>query len=113
MAKASDVAKEIITNSILETYEGCSKIVDKKIYVNLRIGGEECQIAISLTAPKTPVDIGVSSLDTAKLRMSAEEYESLGKEVEEKTAAKLKAYKETLSKEEIKQLIEDTKGLSH
>lgn len=35
----------------------------------------------------------------------------LGKEVEEKTAAKLKAYKETLSKEEIKQLIEDTKEL--
>ena len=78
-----DVAKEIITNSILETYEGCSKIVDKKIYVNLRVGGEECQIAISLTAPKTPVDIGVSSLDTAKMRMTAEEYESLGKEVED------------------------------
>ena len=83
MAKASDVAKEIITNSILETYEGCSKIVDKKIYVNLRVDGEECQIAISLTAPKTPVDIGVSSLDTAKMRMTAEEYESLGKEVED------------------------------
>ena len=57
--------------------------VDKKIYVNLRVSGEECQIAISLTAPKTLVDIGVSSLDTAKMRMTAEEYESLGKEVED------------------------------
>lgn len=81
MAKVSDCAKEIITNSILETYEGCSKIVDKKIYVNLRIDGEECQIAISLTAPKTPIDIGTSSLDTAKMRMTAEEYEQLDKEV--------------------------------
>ena len=83
MAKASDVAKEMIINDILSTYDGFSKVVDKKIYVNLRVDGEECQIAISLTAPKTPVDIGVSSLDTAKMRMTAEEYESLGKEVED------------------------------
>ncbi len=83
MAKASDVAKEMIINDILSTYDGFSKVVDKKIYVNLRIDGEECQIAISLTAPKTPVDIGVSSFDTAKLRMSAEDYENYGREVED------------------------------
>ena len=81
MAKASDTAKEIITNALLEQFDGSSKVVDKKIYVNLRIDGEECQIAISLTAPKTPVDIGVSSFDTAKLKMTEEEYNVLDGEV--------------------------------
>lgn len=81
MAKISDTAKEIITNTLLEQFEGSSKVVDKKIYVNLRIEGEDCQIAISLTAPKTPIDIGVSSLDTAKLRLTEEEYRQLDREV--------------------------------
>ena len=81
MAKISDTAKEIITNTLLEQFEGSSKVVDKKIYVNLRIEGEDCQIAISLTAPKTPIDIGVSSLDTAKLRLTEEEYQQLDREV--------------------------------
>ena len=81
MAKISDTAKEIITNTLLEQFEGSSKVVDKKIYANLRIEGEDCQIAISLTAPKTPVDIGVSSFDTAKLKLTKEEYEQLDRDV--------------------------------
>ena len=83
MAKASDTAKEMIIENLLSTYNGFSKVVDKKIYVNLRVEGEECQIAISLTAPKTPVDIGVSSFDTASMRMTAEDYENYGREVED------------------------------
>lgn len=83
MAKVSDTAKEIITNNLLSTYEGCSAIIDKKIYVNLQINGENCQIAISLTAPKTPIDIGVSSFNTDSIRLTEEEYNELGQEVED------------------------------
>lgn len=60
MAKASDIAKEKIINSIAEMYPN-SAIIDKKLYVNMAIEGEVVQIAISLTAPKTKIDIGVDS----------------------------------------------------
>lgn len=60
MAKTSDIAKERIINSIMEMYPS-SAIVDKKLYVNMNIEGEVVQIAISLTAPKTKVDIGMDT----------------------------------------------------
>ena len=60
MAKASDIAKEKIINSIVDMYPN-SAVVDKKLYVNLDVEGEAVQIAISLTAPKTKVDIGVDT----------------------------------------------------
>ena len=58
MAKASDVAKEQIFNKLKEIYPN-GAIIDKKYYINLSIEGEEVQISVSLTAPKTKVDIAV------------------------------------------------------
>lgn len=57
MAKISDTAKQIIINDLNRIYpEG--KLIDKKYYVNLLVEGEIVQICISLTAPKTPIDLG-------------------------------------------------------
>ena len=61
MAKISDIAKEEIFNVLKEKFpEG--QIIDKKFYVNINVNGEIAQIAISLTAPKTPVELAVLRL---------------------------------------------------
>ena len=62
MAKASDVAKELIFNALSTTFSS-SMMIDKKLYINVEVDGEPVQIAVSLTAPKTKVEFG---LDTSK-----------------------------------------------
>lgn len=54
--RKGDAAKEIITKSIIDTFPG-SFVADKKIYVTVKDGdnGEQVQIAVALTMPKTPV----------------------------------------------------------
>ena len=69
MAKISDIAKEEILNVLKERFpEG--QIIDKKFYVNINVNGEITQIAISLTAPKTPIELGVMKLEGNALAMS-------------------------------------------
>ena len=58
MAKASDVAKELIFNALSTTFSS-SMMIDKKLYINVEVDGEPVQIAVSLTAPKTKVEFGV------------------------------------------------------
>ncbi len=55
--RRGDTAKNLITKTILSTFEG-SFINDKKIYIPMKDGdnGEIIQIALSLTMPKTPVE---------------------------------------------------------
>ena len=65
MAKISDIAKEEIFNALKERFpEG--QIVDKKFYVNINVSGETAQIAVSLTAPKTPIEISAMNIEDAK-----------------------------------------------
>lgn len=68
MAKASDKAKELIFNT-LSTAFSTSAIIDKKLYINLDVEGETVQIAVSLTAPKTKVELntGVTKVETVKI----------------------------------------------
>ena len=55
MAKGA-VAKENVEKKIAAAFgENYIGTFDKKIYVMANDGGEMCQIAISLTCPKTPV----------------------------------------------------------
>lgn len=69
--RRGDAAKDLITKTILSTFEG-SFVSDKKIYVSVKDGasGEVVQIAISLTMPKTPIagegdsTLSTSSFDT-------------------------------------------------
>ena len=58
MAKGND-AKNWVTEKIKEAV-GEDFIVeqDKKIYVWAPEGGEKIQVAISLTCPKTPIEVG-------------------------------------------------------
>lgn len=54
--RRGDAAKDLITKTILSTFEG-SFVSDKKIYISVKDGasGEVVQIAVSLTMPKTPI----------------------------------------------------------
>ena len=56
MAKASDVAKSMVINKLQEIYPQ-STVIDKKLYINFSIEGEEVQLSVTLTAPKTKIDI--------------------------------------------------------
>ena len=64
MARASDTAKEMIMNTLKEIFPS-GGIIDKKFYINFSIEGEDTQICISLTAPKTPVVISADGGSTA------------------------------------------------
>lgn len=55
--RKGDLAKKLITDTILASFPG-SFIVDKKIYVWSKENGEQVQVAISLTCPKTPIECG-------------------------------------------------------
>lgn len=59
MAVKGSTAKITVENKIREVF-GADFIgsVDKKIYVWADDGGEKVQIALSLTCPKVPVNIG-------------------------------------------------------
>lgn len=69
--RRGDAAKDLITKTILSTFEG-SFVSDKKIYISVKDGasGEVVQIAVSLTMPKTPIagggdsTLSISSSDT-------------------------------------------------
>ena len=76
MAKVSDIAKEEIFKVLKEKFpEG--QIIDKKFYVNININGEIAQIAVSLTAPKTPIEIGATTVEnTPKNTFDVKEIES-------------------------------------
>ena len=43
MAKASDVAKELIFNALSTTFSS-SMMIDKKLYINVEVDGEPVQI---------------------------------------------------------------------
>ena len=59
--RRGDLAKELITRTLLDTFPGAF-IVDKKIYVPAQDGGNgEVQIAVSLTMPKNPIEAGNNS----------------------------------------------------
>lgn len=70
--RRGDAAKDLITKTILSTFEG-SFVSDKKIYISVKDGasGEVVQIAVSLTMPKTPIagggdsTLSTSSSDTS------------------------------------------------
>lgn len=84
MAKASDKAKEIITAGLRSTYPN-SAIIDKKLYINLNIEGEEVQIAVTLTAPKAKVSFGQdeSSPNAAPAALTQDTYEQTKAEVKD------------------------------
>ena len=58
--RRGDAAKDLITKTILSTFEG-SFVSDKKISVKDGASGEVVQIAVSLTMPKTPIAGGGDS----------------------------------------------------
>ena len=54
--RRGDIAKQKITEIIAEAFgNDFVGVVDKKLYVNIPEGNEIVQIAITLTAPKTPI----------------------------------------------------------
>ena len=84
MAKTSDIAKEILIRDIRNLHPD-SAFIDKKLYVNLNIEGEEVQIAITLTAPKTKLNFGetkVTNISSA-IPLTQSHYEETKKEVKE------------------------------
>ena len=67
MAKG-DIGKQIIINKIKEAFgDDFVGVVDKKVYVWVKEGGERIQIAISLTATKNPINIGGETLKAGDL----------------------------------------------
>lgn len=59
--RRGDLAKELITKTILDTFPGAF-VIDKKIYVSVNDGGNgEVQIAIAMTMPKNPIEGGNNS----------------------------------------------------
>ena len=82
MAKASDVAKSMVINKLQEIYPQ-SAVIDKKLYINFSIEGEDVQLSVTLTAPKTKIDISgnaevptspaSSSLDVEQIKREAAE----------------------------------------
>ena len=83
MAKTSDIAKEIITNELKQLHSN-SAVIDKKLYINLNIEGEEVQIAVTLTAPKTKVSFdNDSNAPVAALQLDQSHYEAAKAEVKD------------------------------
>jgi len=87
MARISDTAKQIIMNTLKEVFPN-GGFVDKKFYVNFSIEGEDTQICISLTAPKTPVVISADGDSTASSGLTTKSIpayneEQIKKEAEE------------------------------
>lgn len=57
--KNSDVAKEQIIAALREKFPD-SAVIDKKLYINIPVAGEQTQIAVALTAPKNKVEFGAA-----------------------------------------------------
>ena len=60
MAAKGSVSKEIITQKILETFDGAFKY-DKEIRIPIVEDGTEIQIKVTLTCAKTNVESGMDS----------------------------------------------------
>lgn len=85
MAKASDIAKEMIIRNLSTTYPN-SAYIDKKLYINMNVEGADVQIAVSLTAPKTKVEFEGNANDgvsAAPPKFTEETINNTMKEVEE------------------------------
>ena len=83
MAKTSDTAKEIIMNELKQLHPK-SAIIDKKLYINLNVEGEEVQIAVTLTAPKAKVSFNNdSNAPVASLQLDQNHYEAAKAEVKD------------------------------
>ena len=64
MAAKGNIAKENVARIIAEAFkQDYIGLYDKKYYVWANDGGEKVQIAISLTCPKTPIEVD-ASIDT-------------------------------------------------
>lgn len=58
MAARGSEAKELITAKILECFgQNQAFVFDKKIYINTKENGENIQVALTLTCPKTMVGV--------------------------------------------------------
>jgi hypothetical protein len=56
MSKRGDEARQVVGNTIVAAFgDNFVDVRDKKIYVNMKEGGETIQFAISITMPKTPI----------------------------------------------------------
>lgn len=85
MAAKGSVAKIEVRNKIMEAFgESFIGEVDKKLYVLANDGGETVQIAIAMTCPKNPIEVGsvpavstpggtISPAKPAKAEISQEE----------------------------------------
>ena len=83
MAKTSDTAKEIIMNELKQLHPN-SAIIDKKLYINLNVEGEEVQIAVTLTAPKAKVSFNNdSNAPMAAVQLDQNHYEAAKAEVKD------------------------------
>lgn len=58
MAKANDNAKAYIIKKILGLFGEDAFEYDKKVYINHMEGGENIQVALSFTCPKTQLEFG-------------------------------------------------------
>lgn len=78
MAARGNIAKELITEKILECFgRNEAFVLDKKIYINTKENGENIQVALTLTCPKNPV--GQSSSVPADSAFSGGlDFESMG-----------------------------------
>ena len=82
MAKASDRAKELIFNTLSSTFS-TSALIDKKLYIDLEVDGETVQIAVSLTAPKTKVELTTSETGVTKIEAVKVTEDEIQKQKEE------------------------------
>lgn len=61
MAKPTDEAKNIIISNLEKIFEGNTILYDKKLYIDVPVGQDLVQIALTLTAPKNPITIETST----------------------------------------------------
>ena len=67
MARGS-VAKEVVIDKIQKSFgEDFVGVVDGKVYVWAKEGGERLQIALALTCPKNPIAVGDAPATTGSL----------------------------------------------
>lgn len=83
MAKTSDIAKSIVIDKLKELFPN-NALVDKKLYINLFVEGEEVQLSITLTAPKTKIDLSSDNEISTKVNSSSNiDIEQVKKEANE------------------------------
>lgn len=66
------IAKDLVEKKIIEAFgQNYIGIQDKKLYVIAKENGEDIQIAISLTCPKVPLDLGEKARREAEMDIDA------------------------------------------